>query len=384
MVTRRLAIKEKNRSHPIAVVGPTDFVYELGDEIEPEEVLRDPKFSLYCVDPKNGVVLFVECDDPLAVDQAPFYYQAQVQHAIGLVSMPVTEFHRVADEIPEPPKGLILVHSTSRCGSTLLSKVLGAISSIHSLSEPDDLTQMVHLKVAGEASDDELSRLLVSSIKWRCKPRFGAPTEQVAIKTRGEVLVLADLIAASFPRAKHFFMYRDATSWMGSLFRGYSPERDPYDKELNRKMAESWSRTIPLVREFLLEDVPINQVEIRVLAWITCMEGYLKLREIGVPTCAARFEDLTACPIPILEQVLEFCGIEGVDWDTIHDVLGKDSQAGTVYDREGRRLKNRQLTPELVRDVRNMVSSRPLLRESSIVLPGTINLALHPNADDIS
>jgi len=369
--TRRLSIKEVNRGHPIGIVDPKEFITEPGAEISAQEVVCDPKFSLYCLDPENDSVLFVECDDPAAVDRAPFYYQAQRENAIGLVTMPVDTFHTVGNHIAEPSKGLILIHSVGRCGSTLLSKVLAAQPSVHSLSEPDDLSQMVFLRGDG-ASDEWLRQMLVSSVRWRCKPRVGAPAEHVAIKTRSEVLVLGDLIGSSFPRAKHFFLYRDAISWMGSIVRGWSPERDVYDVEKNLKMEESWARTLPLVGQLRSSGTLKNAVQIRLLAWVSCVEEFLKLAELGIPTQAARFEDLTRSTRPILEEFFAFCKIDAVDWTAIDAVMERDSQAGTIYDREKRREVSRKLTDDQVQDIRDLIASRPKLVRPDVIVPGTI------------
>jgi hypothetical protein len=255
-----------------------------------------------------------------------------------------------------------------------LSKALAEIPAVHSLSEPDDLTQIVGLRDADGCSDEWLSKLIISSTRWRCKPRLGPPADWIAIKTRSEVLVLADLIGPLFPHSKHFFLYRNAVSWMGSLFRGYQLDRDPYDEELNRKMEESWARTIPLVQEYRRAEAPMNQIQIRILAWVTCMEAYLKLTQMELPLCAARFEDLAEQPVPILEQFFGFCGIEQVDWTAIDEVLGRDSQAGTIFDREERRKQGRKLTEALTQDVRDMVATRPLLRTPDVVLPATLRL----------
>src|SRR5258708_6972713 len=89
MVTRRLVIKEAKRDHPIQIVKPTDFVGEPGDPIDPQVVLSDPTMTLYCFDRERGCALFVQCDDQMSVDSAAFYYQAQFQNAVGLVSMPL-------------------------------------------------------------------------------------------------------------------------------------------------------------------------------------------------------------------------------------------------------------------------------------------------------
>ncbi|MDR3690333.1 MAG: sulfotransferase [Fimbriimonas sp.] len=372
MLTRRLTITDRLRSRPIGLVGPGDFAATPGTAIEPETIVSDPNFSLYCLDPQNNAVLFVECADPAAVDGAPFYYQAQAEHAIGLVSMPVETFHRVGRQIPYPSGNLIFVHSTGRCGSTLVSKALAGVPSVQSLSEPDDLTQMVSLRVAGVLDDTALAALIESSTRWRCKARTGAHPSHVAIKTRSEVIVLADLVARVFPDARHLFLYRNAISWMATLFRAFPMDRDPYDMTANREMANGWSRMLPLAGEFVRSGTPLNQIQIRILAWITCMEGYFVLRERSVPLAAVRFEDLTNDPIAALEGIFEFLGVEIDDWRSIEDVLSRDSQAGTIYDREERKKGKRELTEDLIQDIRELVASRPLISSTDRVLPGTI------------
>jgi hypothetical protein len=289
--------------------------------------------------------------------------------------MPLDVFHRVAEQIKEPPKGLIFVHSVSRCGSTLMSKLLGAIPSVHSISEPDDLSQLVNFRQSGQYCDETLQRLMMSSTKWRCKPRASGRADAVAIKTRSEVLVLADLIGPVFRHSRHLFLYRDAVSWMASIFRGFPADRDIYDEELNRKMETGWSGTLPIVREVRRPDSPMNPVQIRILAWITCMEGYHRLREFAVPICAVRFEDLTVRPIPLLEKLFAFCSLDGVDWEAIGEVLGRDSQAGTLYGREERRKQSREISDELIQDIHDLIATRPLLERFDVVLPGTLELS---------
>jgi len=374
MQTRRLKVEAVKRDHPISVASPADFTFEEDGEITLEAVFGNPKLSLYCFDPENDAALFLEVDDPVAVDKAPFYYQAQAAHAVGAVSMPLKVFHQFAQQIPEPTNGLIFIHSVGRCGSTLLSKVLEGIPSIHSLSEPDDLTQLVNLRVAGKLTDEEVRRLVVSSVRWRCKPRQGPEAKQVAIKTRSEVLVLADLIGPAFPLAKHFFLYRDGVAWMRTLFRGWPAERDVYDQELNRKMEDGWARTVPLVKQYRRDEGPMNPIQIRMMAWITCMEGYLLLRDMGIPIAAARYEDIVTDPMRVLDPFFDFCGIENVDRTVLEEILSRDSQAGTIYDREERRKSTRELTPELEKDVKDLLDGRPLLRTPGVILPGTLGL----------
>lgn len=376
MQTRRLTIKENNRQHAIPIVSPDDFTTEPAGEIDSEEVLRDPKFSLYCFDPENGRALFVESSDPVAVEQKPFYYQAQVETAIGLVAMPMETFHSVAERIPEPPKGLIWVHSVGSCGSTLLSKALAAVPEVQSLSEPDDLTHMCKLRAGKVVSEDWLRAAIKSSTKWRCKPRVGPPAEVVAIKTRSEVSVLADLIGDLYPQSKHIFLYREGIAWMRSWFSGYPPDLPMDDVAINREREQNWAKMLPLLSEYIREDKPLNAVEVRMISWITSMESQPLLREMGVPLCTVRFEDLTADPCSMLSKVFDFCEIEVPDWGSIEAVLGRDSREGTVFDREERRKNRREMPAEFVQDIRDIVATRPLLKTPDVILPGTISIPI--------
>lgn len=53
-------------------------------------------------------------------------------------------------------------------------------------------------------------------------------------------------------------------------------------------------------------------------------------------------------------------------------MLSRDSQAGTIYDREERKKGKRELTEDLIQDIRELVASRPLISSTDRVLPGTI------------
>ncbi|HEY3783004.1 MAG TPA: sulfotransferase domain-containing protein [Fimbriimonadaceae bacterium] len=373
MSTYRLKIKEKRREYPIQIVGPSDFETESLTEINPQAILDNPAFSLYCFDRESDAVLFVECDDPGTVESAPFYYQAQYDHAIGLARMPLSTFHQIAAEIELPRKGLIFVHSVGRCGSTLVSKALAAVTQVHSLSEPDDLTQLTKMAVSENAGDGWVRNALNSAVRWRCKPRAGSPAQHVAIKTRSEVLVLADFFKEIFPDEKHFFLYRNAVTWMQSYYSGYGIDRDVYDRESNKQAEESWGKILPIIQEYRHEDEPLSGIQIRVLAWITCMEGYLKLRGLK-HLSATRFEDLTASPTPTLKKLFAFCEIDSVDWAAIEEVLSRDSQAGTMFDREERKKTRRELTDRMVQEVHDLVATRPLLGKADIVLEGSVKL----------
>jgi hypothetical protein len=367
-------VTDITKVHIGRVVGPGDFATELNGDIDAEQLLGDPSFTLYCFDHQSDEAIFVGCGDQLVVDGSAFYYQGQATQAHSVVKMSLDLFHKLSDQIPWPPEPLLFVHSVGRCGSTLVSKALAAVPGVHSLSEPDDLSQLVNLRGAKEITDEWLRPVMRSSLKWRCKPRSGDPFEFVAIKPRAEVMAMTDLIAELFPKEKHFFLYRDGLTWMSSIFRSFPKEIDFYDPVANRKMEEAWSRVLPLVAELGGGEVPLNRVQIRVIDWITGTEGYLQMRERGLNTAAARFEDLTADPEAILGGLFQFAGIQNADWGAIQDVLSKDSQAGTMYDREQRLSHDHKLTEALIKDVKDLVASRSRLGSHGVILPGTIGI----------
>lgn len=367
---RRFEIKEIQIAGPIAIVGPNDFVTEPAGEVDALQVLEDPRFSLYCFDPEAKAAVVVELRDTEAAERAPFYYQGQREQAMALVPMPMETFVGLAQEIPQPARSLIWVHSVGRCGSTLVSKVLESVPSVHSLSEPDDLTQLGRIWHGQDWPEPAVRDALTASIAWRCRPGF----PHVAIKPRAEVMAMADLLGGCFPSARHLFLYRDGLAWMRSIFSGVAPERDIYDEERNREWERGWARSLPIISEHVDESRPMNMVQIRILGWASSMEGYLRLAAMPIPTCAARFEDLTSNPLPVLRKILEFCRIGDVDWRAVEDVLGRDSQAGTVYDREERRKLNREMTPDLVEDLHATLAARPLLGRPDVCLPGTIEV----------
>ncbi|HEY0868339.1 MAG TPA: sulfotransferase [Fimbriimonas sp.] len=369
--TQRRLVESLRRERPIALARPEDFALGEPAHIDPRRVLEDPSYSLYCFDPASGAALFVEMDDAGAAEHAAFYYQAQAERAVAVVSMPMETFHRLALEIPEPPRGVVIVHSVGRCGSTLLSKVLQALPEVMSLSEPDEFTQLAHLRGDGTMGDDEVRSLLESSVRWRCKPRAGQPAAMVAIKTRAEVLAIADLMSVSFRGHKHLFLYCDALAWIRTTARNWPPEISVYDEQRNREWQDQWSTLLPILRTM----PPLNRAETRIVGWIVGMEGYLALRDAGLEILAIRYEDLVACPRKTLGEAIEFCGLPVTDWRAIDEVLGRDSQAGTMFDREERRKLAFDFTPDLEQNVRDLIAARPALLRPDVVLPGTLGCA---------
>ena len=57
-------------------------------------------------------------------DYGPFIRWAQLKFCRRLIVVPLSTFHRLAEQIGDPEGELIFLFNTARCGSTLLTQVL--------------------------------------------------------------------------------------------------------------------------------------------------------------------------------------------------------------------------------------------------------------------
>lgn len=369
MSIRRLRLESKHKDRPIQIASPEHFTATDAGPMTSAELIEDPTYTLYCFDPNDGSAVFVQTPPKVNLDRAAFYYMDQFDHAIGLASVPHAEFCELSQIIDLPTDGIVFIHSVGRCGSTLLSKAFGAVPSVQSLSEPDDLTQL-----AGLHAEPWMPDAVSASIRWRCKPRRGESANQVVIKTRAEVITIAKLMIEHFPDARNLFLYRDGLAWAQSVFNGAAPQAAFDDADQNRRMQDGWAKSMPLVGEYRRDDPPLNPIEIRILAWAQCMETYVQLRD-SAPFLALRYEELVEAPRATLEAVFHFCGTHVNDWNAVEATFDKDSQEGTVFGRAERVKTARALPRELRQSAIDMIARRPLLRTPDVILPGTLGHA---------
>ena len=372
MQTRRLTIKERNREHPVWVVSADDFTCEPGAAINPEVVRDDPSFSLYCLDWERQMGLFVETPVEIDLTRAPFYYQAQAEHLTGMVEMPLETFHQMAETISLPKKGLVFIHSTGRCGSTLISKVLEAAPEVNSLSEPDAFTQLVIIRDGDASKDAVITEALKSAVAWHCKPRRGQAPELVAIKTRSEVVEVAELMSMAYPEAKNLFLYRDMHSWIQSIYRIGRDDRPYYDVEMNRQMENGFAKMNPLVAKARKPEAPMHPMQIWALNWVAGIERYRNLQAQSYTVAAMRYADIVGQPDWMVAELSGLCGIEISDSVTLAQALERDSQEGTTFSRKELGGRNRQLAEEIREECAEIVRSHGEDPGPGMVLPGTV------------
>lgn len=333
---------------------PQNFVLRDGEDVPAEAVLA-PDVSLYCLDDDNRQALFVETSPGVDLAAAPFYYLEQYEQARRLLAVPYETLHRLADGAGDAD--LILVYSVGRCGSTLVSRALNAVDGVRSYSEPDVYTNLAMLRHLNPGREEEYVRLIASCTRILGR---GAPT--LAVKTRGSGIYLGDLFHRAFPTARNVFLYRQAERWLESMNAGFTknlpgPEAEPMFT--NFLLAQA-----PLLMPFITRhERDVTLTEAYALSWLSIVDGYLALREKGVPMLALRYEEIKAEPKPTLLALLTWCGLPVEDFDAVHDTFATDSQEGTMLSRASReRNPAPALSPEDYAQTRAVIAEHPVVR----------------------
>jgi hypothetical protein len=214
-----LEIDERRKPHPLAMAASDNFTYREAGQVDPSVVIADPTISLYCLDPERRRVLFVQVPEGVDITAAPFLFMEQYDRAMRVLTVPYDLFHALAAQVRiDAP--LVLIYSTGRAGSTLLSRAFADMGSTTSLSEPDVYTEAAAMRLAG-GDANELEELLASATKIHFNPAFTQGSSLHVIKFRSFDIEIADLLARSFPSAGNIFLYRDLKAYIHSAMRAF-------------------------------------------------------------------------------------------------------------------------------------------------------------------
>eukprot|EP00058_Branchiostoma_floridae_P005282 XP_002590770.1 hypothetical protein BRAFLDRAFT_78184 [Branchiostoma floridae] len=143
-----------------AVADPVKFLLDNGAQ-----------FSVYSFDLDRRVLGLVKVMEGVDIRKKPFLYQAQRESAEELLLLPFDVLPAVADALSESLSGVknIFLHSTGRCGSTLMCKGLDVMRQIQAVSEPDIFTLIF------EGAPKMFQYILEHPRMATCPVRHGAP-----------------------------------------------------------------------------------------------------------------------------------------------------------------------------------------------------------------
>ncbi|HSG45525.1 MAG TPA: hypothetical protein VLA72_20455 [Anaerolineales bacterium] len=371
MTANLLVIKERKRPDPFLPAAQSDFEFEVGESIDPQIVVTNPRITLYCLDHAHQRALFVENAPGVDLSQAPFFYHAQYENAVNLYGVSYDTLHELAKGIALDSQRLIFVYSTGRSGSTLVGAALNAVDGVVGLSEPDVFTQLVTERDFGGSNQDEISALINSCMKLQCKPTEKIPNPVAwAVKFRSFSTELGDLLYEHYPDSKNIFLYRDAESWMQSAGRAFSENGDSVEF---RTMLQGWFSTlVPSLARHASENGPLLPIAvIGTHAWLAVMDKYLDLHKSGVPFKAFRFDDIKATREVAVKEIIEYCGLSDVDMDAVYKALERDSQADSPIAQEILAGRDFELSDQHRADIAKTLAAHPVIQDGHFVVPST-------------
>jgi hypothetical protein len=160
---------------------------------------------------------------------APFFDQtigSAMKHPFNLLfghNTPLAAIAADADTSPELKLSGLIFHM-SRCGSTVVSQMLAALSRNVVLSEPAPIDQILRLADRDpRVSDDELIRCL-RGMMVALGRRRSAPERDVFVKLDAWHVLRWRLIRRAFPNVPWIFVYRDPLEVLASLARSRPSE----------------------------------------------------------------------------------------------------------------------------------------------------------------
>jgi hypothetical protein len=350
-----------------------DFTLRHEGEDEPAQLLSRPDLSLYCLDLEHKEAVFVSTPSVIDLEKAPFYYQAQFEHARSVFTVSFDTFLNLSTRIT-PADTLVLIHNIGRCGSTLLSRAFTQLKSCISYSEPDCFTQIAFWRALNDPRDELWKSLLPACMNFTFRDTGSQRSLTAIIKFRSGCLNLLDLLLDGFPDAGHLFLYRDCRSWVASLI-GLMERNRPLP-ELSREKALDNCRYnngrvldqsgFPFDR--LGENV--SAVERLTLSWLVYIELVANIHpSYATALLPVTYEELTENGEACLRKIFDHCDLPQNNLSDSLSAFGQDSQAGTSYARvDGNSGNKRQLTEHDRSQMQSILTLHPFINSGQYTI----------------
>ncbi len=264
------------------LVTPDDFSHA---NPEPGSLNEFEKFGVvpYCFDYSEKLLIYAVGVDPFRAGQATFHFVYLRENAKGFLKVPLEKFP-VA--IPEAAQIPTILFSVGRCGSTLLSKLLGVMEVV-SISEPDFFTQFALLA----PFDADSCRMLVHATDQLLAPFQEQGKRNCVLKMRSQANYAPGQIIGSFPqKPKTIFLTRNFQPWCESVMRVFG-----------------------------------STMESNLAQYIDSLKA-LRWLKSNTDCLAIQYEDLQNNPEMVCQRLIGFLGIEPAVHD-LSEVLSHDSQA---------------------------------------------------------
>ena len=323
--------KTREASLGIATIGMFNLLE--AEEVSAQDILENSSITLYCLDFENRQAVFVEIPSEIDLSVVPFYFLTQFEAATRILTISFETMIDLAKKIVLEDSRFIFIHSVGRSGSTLASQIFSQLPSVLNISEPDALTNLVVARHKGLFDEKELFSLLRASVAMLCK---NTSAKICVIKGRSFTIDLGDWLHTLFPEAKHLFLYRDGESYLQSGLKAFGQEAKRLEEEELEKQLQR--------RKYLGELVPaiakldanrfLPHAGILSLMWLSTMQSYVELCDLGIDSFAIRYESWQTMPQTTAKAMLDFCQCTPGDMTAVQQTLNRDSQQGTTLARK--------------------------------------------------
>jgi hypothetical protein len=302
------------RQKAFSVEPAADTQFTLDDEgpADPRLVLREAGWSLYSLDAAGRKALFVQLPPGIDLGAVPFAYATQFDRAERALRLDFETLTGLADGLPDPP-GPVFIFSIGRCGSTLLSRMLGEVPGVFSLSEPDAPTNLAAARAVLRA--DEKAALARAVARLLYRPPAGTGRLGFVVKFRSfSIFDMAPWITA-FPEARHLFLWRDAAGWANSMHMLESavfPGADLSERAFLDMRWDLLTAGSPRAAYARYDDIDRpngGRAEGLAALWALSMEQFLAARADGLPLLPLSYAALNGERSVSVARLLEACGL---------------------------------------------------------------------------
>lgn len=373
MIATSFEIVAKRRPDPLGLVDIKDFELRENGQISAEDILSSKYITLYALDFEHGQAVFVETPPEADLSQAPFYYVAQYENALSVLTLSFETMIQLAQSVTVDDSRLIFIHSTGRSGSTLASKIFAQLPGVINMSEPDALTQLVAARFMQPEKQAEIRMLLDACLRLLCK----TPAQTIwVIKGRSWVIELGDWLHELYPKARNLYLYREAESWIKSSLNAFADETRITAEQLRKYEAEArgWMQFfVPSIARYDSSQ-HLSATGLMSLMWLDNMERYTKLHQTGVEMLAIPYASWKLDPGQTTLSMLDFCGNRPGSLTAIEETLAKDSQSGSTVSQDA--VKNKTVGVQIfdLAEMSRHLQSHSFIRTADFEAPNSLKL----------
>ena len=328
-------------------------------------------------------------------------YQQQRQQCTEVWAVPYAMLTEAVEQLAgnntDWMRNTIFLHSTGRCGSTLLCKLLGQGRGVVSLSEPDIYSYFTWVVSRQFDESDQLAApALLRSITWllyRLACPAGNNTGIMCIKLRGQVMWQAETLKQAMPTSKSIFLYRDPIDTIDSFCAAF------LSGFVNRQLrwwnldswfiykVSGWEVDFPYLAPLLASgDSRFPDTLVRKLGfvgfitmiWLSTMDVALRLQRTSFFDAVIRYEDLCTNRVTVADALMNACGYNGAGLSatSANAVFDEDAHGSTGTTRSRRREQGSKgpiyITQHDDPLVRELIACHDVLATTDGIIPGTM------------